>query len=221
MSVNFYSILVILSVFIISLITILYNTYVFKRDIEDIKQIETFTNATKKELLSVHPVTYPNPDDYKEDDTQPLTKFRYIKKSAIENLETDLSEMFYVSCIQFYSLSLNDIHQKIADDLNKTAIKTRGEFVLGPVYSIVYKTNSDCYSDDLIDVGTNKQLTTIYILYPQYYDVDGKILQYKNKTGSANFKKYFDQIIATNMSNDLAVIYKLNNKNKLFHNLAS
>jgi hypothetical protein len=219
MSANFYLILVILSVFILSLITILYNTYIFKRDIEDVKQIETFANTAKNETLSTHQVTYPKSNDYKEDDTQPLVKFRYIKHSTIENLETDLSEMFYVSCIQFYSISLNDIHQKIADDLNKTAIKTHGEFVSGPVYSIVSKDNTDCYSDDLIDVGSNKQLTTVYVLYPQYYNVDGKILQYKNKTGSANFKKYFDQKIATNMSNDLEVIYKLNNKNKLFYNL--
>lgn len=219
MSGNIYIIIAIFCVLILSLVTILYNTYIFKKDIQGTQQIEMFQNMDFK---PTHSVIHPKPDAYKDDDTQPLKKYRYIKQSAIENLQHDLPELFYTTYLQFYSVSINDIHQKIADDINKVALKTRGQFIEGPVYTIVCKDNKDCYSDDLIDVGTKQQLTTIYILYPRYYsDDDGKIMTYANKQGMTQFKSYFDKIIASDMLGDLAIVYQLNKQNKLFHNLAS
>lgn len=221
MSSNVYIIIAIFSILILSLITILYNTYAFKKDIEGVRQIEMFQNMDFK---PTHPVVYPQPDAYKEDDSQPLKKYRYIKRSAIQNLENDLPELFYTTYTQFYSMSVNDIHQKIADDLNKMAMKTSEEFIQGPVYAIVNTDvtdiGKDIYSDDIVDVGTKEELTTIFIIYPRYHsDDNGKIIA--NKQGMSQFKSYFDTIITTDLLGDLAIVYQLNKQNKLFHNLAS
>ena len=225
MSGNIYTIFAIFIILILSLGTILYNTHIFKQDIEGFQgfqgfnQIEMFQNIEHK---STHPVIYPQTDTYKEDDSMPLKKYHYIKESAVHNLEHDLPELFFTTYLQFYSMSINDIHQKIADDLNKVALKSKGEFVEGPVYVIVCKDNKDCYSDDLIDVGTKEKLTSIYILYPRYYsDDNGKIIAYPNKKGMSEFKSYFDNIVTTDMLGNNAIVYQLNNKNKLFYNLMS
>ena len=145
----------------------------------------------------------------------PFFTYGCIKNSTSDDILTDLQALFYVSYIEFYSLNINDIMRKIADDIEKTVLKMNGTALKDPIYFLIYqapffKFNNEVYyarhdsinnvkssyeqNKNDVEVGTKQLLTKIYVMYPYYYhDINNhdRMLAFADETGYERFKNYF------------------------------
>lgn len=241
---NIYIIVVIIVVVVTSLITVLNNTYIFKRDIVDITKknkdnIEHFTNK-KLESCNMEEINSyfssddvkniklpksqnislnPKPIEYKDDIEGPLIRYKKVSMENVEQIIEDISGYCYVSTITQELTHMNEVYQKVIDDLDKSRIKLNAEYINSPIYIIVCKDiPTKIYGELNIDLGVNKYNTTIYIIYSKYYSDcqnNYKILEQKNNDKYTSFTKYMKNLKSTGNCD----MYILNSKNKMFYNL--
>lgn len=172
----------------VSILSIYFNTYKLKCNIENF--IDYDNSLQIKSNFE------------KEKDT-PL-----IKISESNYSDSFLSRLnFMISKKQFYSISGNDIYQKIIEDLQECLQRICKEYIDGPVYILIYQ-DIDNEPEKEKQIGINKLLTRLYILYPSYQLYDNKIL--KNNKGILQFKKYFKSQVGEGS------VYSVNSNHKLF-----
>ena len=227
MSNDIYMILIIFAIVLSSLLNVLYNTYGYKAELE---QYENFTNYSRNSE-STNKI---NTSSFQEvTDDRPLIKYANLKKTA--NID-DISEFAYVSSYEFFSVSPNDIFQRISDDISEINIKISEEFVESPVYVIISRTpissGSNSYKNDII-IGGDTSVTQLYIIYPKYWkktsnsdendsisDIS-KIYKQNGEKGVELFNKYLQNNITSNTNNFGCVLYKVNNHSKIFNYILS
>ena len=218
---NRHIMLLILSILIICILVILYNTY--------------FLNSASKEHFTNYKTTFEqyeggedfhsnkdmnhffNYNQYKDvKGLWPLNTYGCIKSNNVGDVEDDIKNMFYISVSEFYSLSVNDIFQKIAEDLDITKIKINTEKIENPVYVIVYQAPFLRFNDEEIvarndsinnfkpsfnqkinnvTIGEKKLYTKIIVMYPNYKsdtENSSRILKHNDNTGFKRFKQYFN-----------------------------
>ena len=146
---------------------------------------------------------------------KPLFTYGCIKNQISDNILSNLQEYFYVSYIEFYSVNINHIVQKIADDIEQTVLKMNGNTLKDPIYVLIYQApylsfNNNTYfarhdsinnmkasyeqSHNNVDIGSKQLLTKLYVVYPYYYhshDNHDKIVAYADETGHEYFREYF------------------------------
>jgi hypothetical protein len=164
----------------------------------------------------------------------PLNTYGCIKTNGVENVEDDIENMFYISVSEFYSLSVNDIFQKIAEDLDITKIKINTEMIENPVYVIVYQAPFLRFNDEEIvarndsinnfkpsfnqkindvTIGEKKLYTKIIVMYPNYKsdtENSSRIIKQNGDTGFQKFKQYFNN---SRISRDKLCFLKCNGVN--------
>jgi len=230
MTSDIYMILVIFGIVLSALINVLFDTYGYKAKLE---QFESFTNYSE----DIKTVVENSAMKFKDDvDDRPLIKYAKLKSNTVID---DISEFAYMSSYDFFSVSPNDIYQRIAHDLAETNMKIRSEYIEDPVYVIIYRApvSSDYNQNDSI-IGKHKSLTQLYVIYPQYWkktsnneedagvtEVTGvtdvtKISKQKNEEGVKSLEKYFKNNISSDSDNSGCTVYKVNKKNKMFFNIS-
>lgn len=248
MNSNVYVITVIIIIVLISLITVFNNTYIFKRDILNVindvnsfnltkylfSTIESFENnddttdenscSFSKDIKNIHLPKYnsvnnPMPIAYKDDIEGPLTHYKNISRKDIETVIEDISEFCYVSHYQQNISHMNEIYQKVVDDIDKSCIKLNTSVIQGPIYIIIVKEdNKEIFGEINIDVGANTYRTELYIIYSLYKfdnDNDYKIISQKNQESYQKFNEYIKNLD----SDGKCDMYIINSKNKMFYNL--
>lgn len=246
MNPNVYIITVVIVIVLISLLTVYNNTYIFKRDIQDIanniqnfnftkfffNNVETFQNSNnaidgcelsndmKNITLPKHDNTInPKPIAYKDDIEGPLIHYKKIQRDNIDCIIDDVSQYCYVSHYQQNITHMNEVYQKIIDDIDKACIKLNVPYISGIVYIIICKDdNKEIIGEINVDVGANSYDTDIYIIYTNYIAADEnnfKIIQQKNDDIYKKGKQYIEGIESSGKCD----MYIVNPKNKMFYNL--
>lgn len=153
------------------------------------------------------------------DNNFPFTTYGCIQTSPGENIMDTLSKLFYVSYSEFYSLSINDIFDVIVNDLTRTMSKIKEEPIEDPVYVLIYQAPNLSFNDenfaaridsvnnlktsynqniDNVRIGYNPLYTKIYVIYPKYFENNGKITNYNNEDGLNKFKNFFQSKMTRN-----------------------
>lgn len=197
----FYLILVLIIVIVI----LIYNTYTFKNRVKesfennqydlDLNNINNTTlNAfiNGKDFISDPNIIYNNYQYVDIQQKRPLLTFGCINTDPENNeFNNYLQENFLTSSIEFYSLSINDIYERIVDDIRKVKqlyIKNN-QFIESPIYIIIYQApylnvynrefqiKGDIFSnmkmsmtmtnDDIL-IGKKEIFTKIQIIYSKY-----------------------------------------------------
>ena len=114
----------------------------------------------------------------------------------------------YLSYQEFHSVSLNNIYEKIADDVAKLKARTKEIIVADPVFAIIYQEDACFMSDD------DSRLTKLLMVYPRYGQ-DAK----RNKDGIKKIKQYFAKNVTKNVKDAKCTVYLLNRNHKLFYNM--
>lgn len=217
-----YIIILICGLLIVCLVIILYNTYIYKQN------IELFDNYTSK-LSSVaarenDQITVVNKENMKD----ALHMLGYLKTQITDDTFEEIQKICHISSFEYDSVSKNDLYQRIADNLNVTSLQIRDEFIENPVYVIICKDQSTDTSSDVL-IGTVQVSNKVLILHPSYYvnDIDEslKLSKYKNGEGLTKLKGFFSKnvILEHNESKkcsdkNTCIIYKINHKSKIFNN---
>jgi len=220
--------LFIIIICILGLYIYLYNTMCLKQKMEEFF-IEKFEN--QESTLSMFNSGYdfhrdsqsysnfPNLKDVKHD--YPLLTFGCIQhKPNDETIHKYLNENFFVSTLEFFSLSFNDIADKILQDVKKNKIYFQEKQEIDtPIYIIIYQSpffkvhdrhfhiREDILIDtassfemkgENVDIGKREIFTKIHIVYTGYvyYDDEDKIL--KKKNGNTIFRNFMKDKIKRN-----------------------
>jgi len=187
----------IIIIIIICMIIIYYNTYKFK------KNIENFMGSEED-----------NKDLYiKKNKISPLTSIGYINSNDFLNKNLDI----YISDYEFHSYSMNDIYQKIIDDINLTLQKTAKEFIEETIYvyliqDIQPKCNIDKDNQEIL-IGKEPILTTLIIIYPSYCYDGKKIIK---DIDNIDINKFKTLIKSSNIDNINQELYMINKNDNLF-----
>lgn len=233
----------IILIIIVGIISILYNTYNFNKKIEEFQNqnkkssVEKFTNFSYNDHINVmYNTTLENykkgldiNDDYKYKKNYqnyiqyydvkkdfPFITYGCIQSKPNENIYDNLKEKFHTNIHEFYSLSIDDIYQKIVYDLTITLQKTGKDVLDEPVYIIIYqapnlyfnneqvvarhdlsnnlKTSYEQNIDD-VKIGFEKLFTKLIIIYPNY---NNELKLYENEEGLNEFHKYFKDKLSRN-----------------------
>ena len=216
---NIYIVIVICVVVFSSVMIILYNTNML------IKDVQEFTNCNsglclKAKSAKTAPVS-PEPDntylskfhdfqDIKE--KHPLKLYGCIKVPFSQDLLSEVAKVCYTSYHEFYSGSLYNIYEKIADDVNRTKLRIKEELVQDPIYAIIYQ-DDDCSDDD-------RKFTQIILMYPMYKCVESDLASEhieKSPNSLKNFYKLLNKYV--DKTNCKGTIYVLNKHHKLFYDV--
>jgi hypothetical protein len=198
---------------------VLFDTYGYKAKLE---QFESFTNYSE-DIKTIAETSAMKFKDVVDD--RPLIKYAKMKSNLVID---DISEFAYMTSYEFFSVSPNDIYQRIASDLAETNIKITSEFIEDPVYVIIYRAPvSSDYNENGSIIGGHKSLTQLYVIYPQYWkktsdDIGeiSRISKQKNGEGIKSLEKYFKDNISSDSDNNGCTVYKVNKKNKMFFNIS-
>lgn len=212
-------ILVIFGIVLSALMNVLFDTYGYKAKLE---QFESFTNYSE-DIKTIAETSAMKFKDVVDD--RPLIKYAKLKSNIVID---DISEFAYMTSYEFFSVSPNDIYQRIADDLAETNMKITSEYIEDPVYVIIYRAPvSSDYNENGSIVGGHKSLTQLYVIYPQYWkktseDIEeiSRISKQKNEEGIKSLEKYLKNNISSDSDNGGCTVYKVNKKNKMFFNLS-
>jgi len=220
---NIYIVIVICVVVFLSAVIIIYNTRMLVIDVQE------FTNCTSGMCLktgkAVPPapgaLTSPEPENsylYKFHDfhdikeKHPLKLYGCIKVPCSQDLLEEVAKICYVSYQEFYSGSLYNVYEKIADDVNRTKMKVQEELVHDPIYAIIYQ-EEDCGDDE-------RKFTKIIMMYPMYKSVESELaseqiqLSKNSLTKCSNFlNKYVDKTKCK------GTVYVLNKHHNLFNDV--
>lgn len=237
--------MIILCIVVICLGITLYNTHVFKYNLEEYANFENNTEGFEdynykdavKEVYNTTLERYKLGADFSKNNGNadhyynyfdlydvnagyPLFTYGCIKNALSDNVFEELSSLFYVSYKEFYSVSVNDIYQKIAVDLNDTIIRTSAQFIDGPIYVLIYQAPylqfggeqiiarhdtinnlKGGYMQNRTDVivGQKQLYTKIFVMYPAYYVQNNKVIKYSDKKiGLSKFSTYFKNKLVRN-----------------------
>ena len=252
-----YIIFIILGLFITSLIIILYNTYIYKNELEAYHNFGTDDNKIKETFVNYGIDNYKKPygqkvnemynttlenykagvdfhnndknnyynyNDYRDvKNDSPFLTYGCIKNNKSNNILEDLRSLFYVSYYEFYSVSINDIIEKVMGDLEIIKRKINGQELKDPIYILVYQAPNLSFNDESymarhdsvnnlkasykqnkegVKIGSQKLYTKLYIMYPYYYhdpNNSERIINYsangKIDDGLNKFKEYFNNKI--------------------------
>lgn len=205
---NINSFYLVVSLIVLLLLIILYNTYLYKTKIRQNIQ-ENFSNRYETEVENISNTTlnaFKNGSNFASTEnnfynqyqlfdvkhTLPFFTLGCIKHSPQDDTILNFIENnFMVSTIEFYSVSINDIYERIANDLEiqKTNMVDNAQSIDSPVYVIVYqapylevlgkeyKVKSNIMANmkplielDLnnISIGERNSFTRIHIVYTKY-----------------------------------------------------
>lgn len=131
-----------------------------------------------------------------------LLKYSSINISDIYKLQTllnSLNESFYVKIIDTHINNINDLVNKINENIQETIRKTNNQYLNDNIYVSIYPD---------IDL-TKTTFTKIIIVYPNYYEKDNKLI-YKN-----NITKFNQYVKENNFGGNL-IVYKIDKTNQLF-----
>jgi len=232
-----YMIITVSCLILFSFTSILYNTYTFKCNIEAYHnfkenfenpdtykdQVSALYNTTLeayKKGASFHDKAYRylyNFHEYNDiKNNESLLTYGCIKSDTSSDILADLRSLFYVSYYEFYSVSVNDIIQKISEDLDKTIINSNEPELKDPIYVLIFQAPYLVFNNEQIvarhdsvnnmkssyiqnknnkEVGQKQLFTKVYIMYPNYYhdaDMLDKIHKYPDDSGINKFKDYFN-----------------------------
>lgn len=209
-------------ILIVSLCVIYYNSYRLKINIEGfldydyntkVGEIYNTTLENYKQGYDYNAITtdstyynYIHLTDVK--DNYPMFTYGCVKQNASDITNLNL----YMSSYEFYTLSINDIYQKIVEDLHQTLSKTQEQTLNGPIYVIIYQTPSLSYNNeayiaryDVINnlkasydqqqndvlIGSKQLYTRLLIMYPMYMADNSRVVK-NTANGVQEFKTYFD-----------------------------
>lgn len=182
---------------------------IYNTSLENYKSGVDFHNTSKKYYQQ-----YIELSDVKSNN--PFFAYGCIKNILQNDLLITLQKMFYVSYHEFYSISMNDITQKVAEDIDKTMDKMNGQELKDPIYFLIFQAphfqfNNETYiarhdsannlkpsyeqNVENVSIGEKPLLTKIFVMYPYYYHdpmETTKILPYTNDEGYKAFKQYFN-----------------------------
>jgi len=225
MTSDIYMILVIFGIVLSALINVLFDTYGYKAKLE---QFESFTNYSEdiKTVVETSAIKFKDVVD-----DRPLIKYAKLKSNTVID---DISEFAYMTSYDFFSVSPNDIFQRIVHDLAETNMKIRSEYIEDPVYVIIYRAPvSSDYNENGSIIGGHKSLTQLYVIYPQYWKKTSndkeevtevtetaRISKQKNEEGIKSLEKYFNNNISSDSDKNGCTVYKVNKKNKMFFNIS-
>lgn len=214
-------ILVIFGIVLSALMNVLFDTYGYKAKLE---QFESFTNYSEdiKTIVETSAMKFKDTTD-----DRPLIKYAKLKNNTVID---DISEFAYMNSFDFFSVSPNDIYQRIADDLAETNIKITSEYIEDPVYVIIYRAPvSSDYNENNSIIGGYKSVTQLYVIYPQYWkkaqddqEVSevSRITKQKDGKGIKSLETYFKNNISSDSDKNGYTVYKVNKKNKMFFNIS-
>lgn len=229
---------------IISLCIIWYNTYNYKCQIESfnnykhnskyLEQFDNYTEAVEK-TYDTTLEAYKKGFNFHEAGRKYLHNF-YQFKDVKDNLPLqtygcimsedeileELQSKFYVSYYDFYSVSANDILEKISEDVERTVTKSNESALRDPIYVVIYqapylefngeqiiarhdsinnlKASYEQYNEDK-QIGQRQLYTKIYIIYANYHndsDIPQKIRKYPNDEGINQFKEIINPKLTRN-----------------------
>ena len=212
-------------IIVFCILVVFYNTYYLKYITEEhftnynttLRQYENGKDFhTNKDMK--HFFNYNTYDDVKK--LWPLNTYGCIKTNVNHDIENEVKELFYVSVSEFYSISVNDIFQKIVEDLEKTRVKINTEKIENPVYVVIYQAPYLRFNNEEIvarndsinnykpsfnqninnvKIGEKQLYTKIMMLYPNYKshpENTSYITKYNDNTGFKHFKTYFNSLIS-------------------------
>lgn len=187
-----------------TVIIIAYNTYMIMYNMEE------FTNSTmptiqcsRRRTKQVLPKYVPRFHYEAFKDTKNKHPLQFYGCINVVPLPNDIADTYYVTEQQFDSVSINNIYDKIVEDLFKTKLKISDELLKDPIYVVIYQ-DPDCY-DDVIK-------TRLFIIYTGYD---------KHLVSLDNSATIIDKVVIKNMYSCKGTVYTLNKNNKLFVNLLS
>lgn len=140
----------------ISVAYVVLNTVMYKKRIEEYTNYDPKFHEVNVEVNSFKPRIKKEYTDIRL--SEPLTYVSCIEDTL--NIEEKLGEWYFIDCIEFNSMSENDIYENIVNSLEDTTTKINDECIDGPVYSIVFSNPHK---------ATDTILTKLYIIYPRYY----------------------------------------------------
>ena len=214
-------IIAIVSIVLFCVSVVFYNTVYLKYNTEEhftnynttLRQYENGKDFHTNQELK-HFFNYNRYDDVKK--LWPLNAYGCIKTNLSDEIENNIKHLFYISVSEFYSISINDIFQKIVEDLDNTKLKIQTEKIENPVYVIIYQAPFLRFNNEEIvarndsinnfkpsfnqmindvTIGQKKLYTKIIVMYPKYkshIENTSQISKYNDDTGFNEFKKYFN-----------------------------
>lgn len=192
-----------------TVIIIAYNTYMIMYNMEQ------FTNSTmptiqcsRRRTKQVLPKYVPRFHYEAFKDTKNKHPLQFYGCINVVQLPNDIADTYYVTEQQFDSVSINNIYDKIVEDLFKTKLKVTDELLKDPIYIVIYQ-DPNCYDDDVIK-------TRLFIIYTGY---DKHLISLNNS--DINHNAIIDKVVIKNMHSCKGTVYTLNKNNKLFVNLLS
>lgn len=205
---NTNSFYLVVSLLVFLLLIIIYNTYLYKIKIrQNIK--ENFSNRYETEVDNISNTTldaFKNGSDFASTENNfynqyemfdvkhvlPFFTLGCIKHSPEDDTILNfIQNNFMVSTIEFYSVSINDIYERIANniEIQKTNMVDNSQFIDSPVYVIIYqapylevlgkefkvKSNIMVNMKPLIEldqnsisIGERNSFTRVHIIYTKY-----------------------------------------------------
>lgn len=142
-----------------------------------------------------------------------------IKYSSIETASKTLNDIyklqtlldtynkyFYMRIIDTQINNLNDLVNKINENVEETMRKTSEQYLNDNIYTIIYP------NIDLNDPDVNVSiLYKVIIIYPDYYEKNNKLIK------STNTKNIFKEYIKINNFGGNTMVYKLDKNYKIFN----
>ena len=202
---NIYLILAICVIIVISIIIIANNTYMLLNNIEEFTNNNIDINICKNSKCN-KVKSYNEIDKLQNLQTKkyPLELCGCISLPFSYDLLEQLNTICYTSYQEFYSLSIENIYQKIIEDLNKTYISSGAE-LNDPIYTIIYQEEA---------CDTVELFTQMLIIYPKLYSEDKiKIRKYNTSIGVQNFDVFLRKHVHKNLQKCKATVYKIKQRN--------
>jgi hypothetical protein len=221
---NIYVVIVICTIVIMSAIIIVYNTHMLMRDVDEFTNCNagycSISRQSEKQPATAsvlpegnHLGKFHDFTDIKE--KHPLKLYGCINVPFSDELVTKLEHYCYISHQEFYSASIYNIYDKIAEDVHRTKGRVKTELVLDPIYAIIYQ-DDNCFADD-----EQQKLTKIIVIYPMYELGDNGAFK-ENKTGVKHCHSFFDKYVdkaLSNLQKCQGTVYLLNRNHKLFYDV--
>lgn len=155
-------------------------------------------------------------NDIKNDNNNDLGLIKYssIETASktlndIYNLQTLLdtyNKYFYMRIIDTQINNLNDLVNKINENIEETIRKTNEQYLSDNIYTVIYP------NIDLNDPDVNVSiLYKVIIMYPDYYEKNNKLIK------ATNTKNIFKEYIKINNFGGNTMVYKLDKNYKIFN----
>lgn len=182
----------------------------YNNSLENYKKGQDFNNYNVKINYNDNIRMYDVKKDF------PLITYGCIQSKLSDNLFEDLKKYFYISSYEFYSLSIDDIYEKIISDLNSTIVKLKQDKLDEPVFIVIYQApylyfNNEqviarhdisnnlksSYEQDInnVKIGMKKLFTKLFIIYPKY---NIELKKYTNNEGIKKFHEYLKPKLSRN-----------------------